>query len=198
MHTEQPSAMDSLAATGAQSEETAVQMRATGKRRRAQGGAQQCLLGAERPATRTARRVMAQGPATLPRALANLPLARRSGPFLPLERGHTNGSQRMARLIALLPVGATPAKPRALERQVWQALERRCEMEVEELRALGLFAKAETWVAALHRQRAKRQQGVQERAATFRAKEFERSTVAANDWVNGKRLLDLLSRQPRS
>ena len=59
MHTEQPSAMDSLAATGAQSEETAVQMRATGKRRRAQGGAQQCLLGAERPAKRTARRVKA-------------------------------------------------------------------------------------------------------------------------------------------
>ena len=189
--------MGSMAANSEQSEETAVQIRASGNRRRAPGDKQQCLLGAERPPTRKARRIMSQGPATLPRALADLPLPSRRGPFLPIERGHTKGSQRIARLTALLPVGASPAKPRALERQVWLALERRCEMEAEELQALGFSTKADMWMATLHRQREKRQQAVQERAATYREKEFERSTVAAKDWLQGKRLLDQLGCRPR-
>ena len=196
--TEQPASMGSMAADREQGEETAVQIRATGNRRRAPGDKQQCLLGAERPPTRKARRIMSQGPATLPRALADLPLIRRRGPFPPIESGHTRGPQRIARLTALLPVGATPAKPRALERQVWLALERRCLMEAEELRALGFSDKADTWIAELHSRRAKRQQGVQERASTYRANEFERSTLAAQHWLLGKRMLDQLSGQPRS
>ena len=189
--------MDSIAAIGEQSEETAVQIRGPGKRRRTPGDKQQCLLGAERPPTSHARRIMGQGPATLPRALADLPLPSRRGPYLPIDRGHTRGAQRIARLTALLPVGASPAKPRALERQVWLALERRCVMEAEELRALGFSDKAHMWMTALHRQREKRHQAVQERAATYRANEFERSTVAAKDWLQGKRLLDQLGCRPR-
>ena len=65
-------------------------------------------------------------------------------------------------------------------------------MEAEELQALGFSNKADMWMATLHRQREKRQQAVQERAATYREKEFERSTVAAEDWLQGKRLLDQL------
>ena len=71
-------------------------------------------------------------------------------------------------------------------------------MEAEELRALGFFDKADTWIAALHSQRAKRQQAVQERVATYRTNEFERSTLAAKHWLLGKRLLDQLGAQPRS
>ena len=51
-------------------------------------------------------------------------------------------------------------------------------MEAEELQALGFSDKAHMWMTALHRQREKRHQAVQERAATYRANEFERSTVA--------------------
>ena len=189
--------MGSIGASGEQSVENTVQRRGPGKRRRGQGESQQCLLGAERPPTSRARRIMGQGPATLPRALAVLPLTSRQGPYLPIDRGHTRGAQRIARLTELLPVGASPAKPRALERQVWLALERRCVMEAEELQALGLSEKAHMWMAALHRQREKRHRAVEERAATYRANEFERSTVAAKDWLQGKRLLDQLACRPR-
>ena len=70
-------------------------------------------------------------------------------------------------------------------------------MEAEELQALGFSDKAAMWMATLHRQREKRQQAVQERAATYRENEFERSTVAAKDWLQGKRLLDQLGCRPR-
>ena len=70
-------------------------------------------------------------------------------------------------------------------------------MEAEELQALGFSDKAHMWMTALHRQREKRHQAVQERAATYRANEFERSTVAAKDWLQGKRLLDQLGCRPR-
>ena len=70
-------------------------------------------------------------------------------------------------------------------------------MEAEELQALGFSDKADVWMTALHRQREKRHRAVQERAATYRAKEFERSTVAAEDWLQGKRLLDQLGCRPR-
>ena len=190
--------MYSSAVVGEQYEETADQTGATSKRRRVQGGMQQCLLGAEGAPTRTARRIMGQGLATLPRALAAVPLPRRSGPFLPLETGRTSGSQRIARLTALLPVGAIPAKPRALERQVWLALERRGLVEAEELRALGFDNKADTWIAALDSRRAERQQNVQERTASFRKKDFQRATKAAEQWLEGNRLRDLLGVQLRS
>ena len=62
------------------------------------------------------------------------------------------------RLIPLLPLGAEPAKDRALERQVWGALERRCEIEAEELQALGLAEKAAMWWPGLERARNNRQQ----------------------------------------
>ena len=71
-------------------------------------------------------------------------------------------------------------------------------MEEGELRALGFSDKADTWKAALHSQRAKRQQMVQERAAKYKEKEFERSTMAAEAWVEGRRLRVQLGCQPSS
>ena len=190
--------MDSFAADGSENENTVPKVPTKRTRSRAQGGKQQCLLGAERPPTSKARRVMGQGPATLPRELASQPLPRRHEPYLPIERGHAKGAKRIARLTALLPVGAKPAKPRALERQVWQALEKRCEMEADELRVLGFSDKADTWMATLDCQREKRKQAVLERAATYRMNDFEKSTKAAKDWVLGQRLLQTLRGHPRS
>ena len=176
--------MDSIAANGEQSEETAVQIRAPGKRRRTPGDKQQCLLGAERPPTRHARRIMGQGPATLPRALADLPLPSRRGPYLPIERGIARSAQRIARLTALLPVGASPAKPRALERQVWLALERRCVMEAEELQALGFSDKAHMWMAALHSATVESRKRTMLPAVTFPCK--HRAVRAARTPVESK------------
>ena len=77
-------------------------------------------------------------------------------------------------------------------------MEKRCEMEADELRVLGFSDKADTWKATLDCQREKRKQAVLERAATYRTNDFEKSTKAAKDWVLGQRLLETLRGHPLS
>ena len=135
---------------------------------------------------------MARGPAQLPRDLARVPLALREGPYLPVRRGKMSHAQLSARLIPLLPVGAEPAKPRALERQVWAALERRCEIEAEELQALGLGEKAAMWWAGLERARNNRQQAQADRKAEFKMHQYKTCQETARNFGEAKRLLGLL------
>ena len=96
------------------------------------------------------------------------------------------------RLIPLLPWGSEPAKDRALERQVWGALVRRCESEAEELEALGLCEKAAMWRAGLERARQNRQQAVEDRRDAFRMQQYKKSQETAKNFNEAKRLRQML------
>ena len=139
----------------------------------------QMLLGQRGLPSRKLQRVTARGPATLPRDVASVPLALRKGPYLPVWRGEMSHQKMHQRLIPLLPLGAEPAKDRALERQVWGALERRCEIEAEELQALGLAEKAAMWWAGLERARNNRQQAVADRRDAFKMQQYKQSQETA-------------------
>ena len=156
------------------------------------GSPKQCKLFQKHPPSRRLLRVMACGAATLPRDVASVPLALRKGPYLPVWRGKMSPAKMQERLIPLLPVGVEPAKPRALERQVWAALERRCEMEAEELQALGLGEKAAMWWAGLERARNNRQQAQADRKAEFKMHQYKTCQETARNFGEAKRLLGLL------
>ena len=142
--------------------------------------------------SRQLQRVTARGPATLPRDVASVPLPLRKGPYLPVWRGKMSPAKMQERLIPLLPVGAEPAKYRALERQVWGALERRCEIEAEELQALGLAEKAAMWWAGLERARNNRQQAVADRKDEFKMQQYKQRQETAANFDAEKRLRGLL------
>ena len=157
----------------------------------------QCKLFQTHPPSRSLLRVMACGPATLPRDVASVPLALRKGPYLPVWRGKMSPAKMHERLIPLLPLGSEPAKDRALERQVWGALERRCEIEAEELQALGLGEKAAMRRAGLERARNKRQQAVQDRRDQFKMQQYKQSQRIAANFGEAKRLRQMLKNNAR-
>ena len=142
--------------------------------------------------SRQLQRVTARGPATLPRDVASVPLPLRKGPYLPVWRGKMSPAKMQERLIPLLPVGAEPAKYRALERQVWGALERRCESEAEELEALGWCEKAAKWRDDLDRARLTRQQAVEDRRAAFKLSQYKQRQETAKNFPEAKRLRQML------
>ena len=152
----------------------------------------QTLLFQERPSSRQLLRVTARGAATLPRDVASVPLPLRKGPYLPVWRGKMSPAKMQERLIPLLPVGAQPAKQRALERQVWGALVRRCESEAEELEALGLCEKAALWRDELERARLTRQQAVEDRRAAFKLSQYKQRQETAKNFSEAKRLRQML------
>ena len=152
----------------------------------------QLLLFQERPPSRELLRVTARGAATLPRDVASVPLPLRKGPYLPVWRGKMSPAKMQERLIPLLPVGAQPAKKRALERQVWGALVRRCESEAEELEALGLCEKAALWRDELERARLTRQQAVEDRRDAFKMYQYKQSQETAKNFPEAKRLRQML------
>ena len=152
----------------------------------------QTLLFQERPSSRQLLRVAARGAATLPRDVASVPLPLRKGPYLPVWRGKMSPAKMQERLIPLLPVGAQPAKQRALERQVWGALVRRCESEAEELEALGLCEKAAKWRDGLELARQTRQQAVEDRRDAFKMYQYKQSQETAKNFPEAKRLRQML------
>ena len=152
----------------------------------------QMLLGQRGLPSRKLQRVTARGPATLPRDVASVPLPLRKGPYLPVWRGKMSPAKMQERLIPLFPVGAEPSKNRALERQVWGALERRCLSEAEELEALCLYEKAAMWRAGLERARQNRQQAVEDRRDAFRMQQYKKSQETAKNFNEAKRLRQML------